>query len=181
MSFSEGSKTRRDIPWSDFQFQSLRLACFDCWQAGADSQYRGLGNVREVKIGSRRQRGLSHANLGVAARVPDVHQLRLPGCRRRHWYRLQVLRVPPVIQYSHLLHARNSAPRCAKLLGGVLSVPYLRRVLLQRNPRIPPLLRAPLHHPAFTNIQLARPRSPPPLLSLPPPPLSSTLFQSPQH
>src|SRR5260370_7663028 len=167
MSFSEGSKTRRDIPWSDFQFQPLGLACVDWWQAAADSQYRGLGNVHEVKIGDRRQRRLSRANLGVATRVPDLHQLRLPGCRRSHWHRLQVLRVPPVIQYSYLLYARNSAPGCAELLGGVLSVAHLRRVLRQRNPRIPPLLRAPVHQPVFTNVQVARARAAAPVVFLP--------------
>ena len=38
-----------DIPWSDFQFQSLILACTHCWQDEADRQSISLDNVRGVK------------------------------------------------------------------------------------------------------------------------------------
>src|SRR5216117_1958574 len=67
------------------------------------------------------------AKSGVAADMPNLDQLRLRRRRRRdHWQGLQVLRVAPVIQYPHLLHARNGATRRTKLFGGVLSAPHLR-------------------------------------------------------
>src|ERR1043166_3470878 len=46
--------------------------------------------------------------------LPDLHQLARWCGRRRHGRGLQRLRIPPVIQNSHLLHTRNRAPRPAK-------------------------------------------------------------------
>src|SRR6266478_3349652 len=66
---------------------------------------------------------------GVAAGLSDLHQVRLWRRLRSHRDRLQVLWVAPVIQYPHLLHARNRAPRRAKLFGRILPVPHFRRVL----------------------------------------------------
>src|SRR5216684_3552963 len=103
-------------------------------------------DVRGKRIQTRRQLRSDRPKSGGATPLPDLHQLRLLGCRRRHRHRLEVLRVAPIIQYPHLLHARNRALRRAKLLGGVLAVAHLRRVLCQRNPRISALLRAPMHH-----------------------------------
>src|SRR6266446_497869 len=104
---------------------------------------------------------------GVAARVPDLYQLRLRSCRRRHGHRLQVLRVAPVIQHPYLLHARNRAARRAKLFRRILTMAHLRRVLCQRNPRIAPLLRAPVHQPVLANVQVTRPRTAAPVVFLP--------------
>src|SRR5712691_2731060 len=92
------------------------------------------------KIQRRQQLRLDPPKSGVAWDVPDLHQFRLRGCRRGHRHRLEVLRVEPVVQNAHLLHARNRAPRRAEFLGGVFAVTHLRRVLCQRNPRIPALL-----------------------------------------
>src|SRR5439155_23647630 len=87
--------------------------------------------------------------------------------RRDHWQGFQVLRVAPVIQYPHLLHARNGATRRTKLFGGVLSAPHLRRVLRQGNPWIPALLRAPMDQPVLANIQISRPSAASPVVFLP--------------
>src|SRR5437660_5896644 len=85
------------------------------------------------------------AKSGVTPDSPNLHQLRLWRCRRRHRNGLQVLRVAPVIENPHLLHAGNGTPRRAKFPRGILPAAHLRRVLPQRNPRIPSLLRAPVH------------------------------------
>src|SRR5215831_15429712 len=50
------------------------------------------------------------------------------------------LRVTPVVDGSHLLHARNGAARSAVLPGVVLVLDVLTSVLLEGNGRIAPLL-----------------------------------------
>ena len=69
------------------------------------------------------------AKSGVAADLPNVDQLRLRRCWRRHRHGIQVLRVSPIIQHPYLLDARNGAARGTKLLSGVLPVAHLRSVL----------------------------------------------------
>src|SRR5713226_1003869 len=53
-------------------------------------------DVHGEKTQSREQSRIGCAKSGVAADLPDLHQFRLRGCRRRHWRGLQVLRVAPV-------------------------------------------------------------------------------------
>src|SRR6266436_6321564 len=108
----------------------------------------------------------SALELRIAASLPNLHQLRLRR-RRRHRHRLQILRVAPVIQNPHLLHAGNRAPRRAKFFREIFAVPHLGRVLRQRNPRISALLRAPMHQSVLANVQIPRARSASPVV-LPP-------------
>src|SRR6266704_2851800 len=170
MSFSSGAETRRDILSSDSQFRLLNRAYVYSWRAKQDRQSHSRRVVRGVKIDGRKPLRPYHSKSGVPPPGRDLHQLRLgPGLwhRRRHRHGLQVLRRAPIVQNADLLHARNRAHWRAKFSRKKLAPPHLRRVLLQRDPRITPLLRAPVHQAVLANVQIPRSRPAPPVI-LPP-------------
>src|SRR4029077_794077 len=80
----------------------------------------------------------------------NLHQFFFP---RSYHPRLHRLFPAPIIQNSHLLHATHCTHRRATLVRQKSPPPHLRCVLCQWNPRISPLLRAPVYQPAFTNVQ----------------------------
>src|SRR6266568_1185008 len=170
MSFSLGAETRRGTLSSDSQFRLLNRAYVYSWRAKQDRQSHSRRVVRGVKIDGRKPLRPYDSKSGVPPPGRDLHQLRLgPGLwhRRRHRHGLQVLRRAPIVQNADLLHARNRAHWRAKFSRKKLAPPHLRRVLLQRDPRITPLLRAPVHQAVLANVQIPRARPAPPVI-LPP-------------
>src|ERR1700687_1551159 len=93
--------------------------------------------------------------LAVAAYGADLHQLR-GNWRRSHGFRFAGLRIAPVVQDAHLLHAGNGAARRAEFLREIFVAAHFRRVLRQRNARISALLRTPVHQAVLANIEIAR-------------------------
>src|ERR1019366_4893552 len=88
----------------------------------------------------------------------DVHQsARRLGRRRRS------LRRAPGIEDRYLVHARYRAMRRARLLRMELTAYIGKRVFLQRNARIPALLRPVMHQPVLANVEVARPGATTPL------------------
>src|SRR5947209_4540820 len=69
--------------------------------------------------------------------------------------RFESLRRPPIIDHRYLLRARDRAPRGAMLLGLKLAAAVCDRVPFEGNAGITTLLRAPVHQPVLTNIQVA--------------------------
>src|SRR5215469_15198554 len=116
--------------------------------------------------GNRRGKQGRPVESGFAARRTDLHQFRL-RCGRRHRHRLQRLRRAPVVEHADLLYAGNRAQRRAVLFRVELAVPHFRRVLFERYPRIPALLRTPVHQPILANIQIARARPASPAVGFP--------------
>src|SRR5258708_20169986 len=116
---------------------------------------------------------------GITARRADLDQLGLRR-RRRHRHGLQRLRIAPVVQNPHLLHARHRTTRCAEFVRKIFAPAHLRRVLRQRNRRVTPLLRAPVHQSILANVQIPRSRTPPPPLLSPAPLVFLHLLEPPK-
>src|ERR1700733_3676984 len=70
--------------------------------------------------------------------------------------RRSVLWPSPVIKHRHLVHARYRAIRRASFFGKILALHIVARIGSQRNPRISALLRAVVHQPLFTNVEISR-------------------------
>src|SRR3989441_439278 len=69
--------------------------------------------------------------------------------------RFESLRRTPIIDHRYLLRARDRAPWGAMLLGLKLAAAVCDRVLFEGNAGVATLLRAPVHQPVLTNIQVA--------------------------
>src|SRR6185437_15501011 len=67
----------------------------------------------------------------------------------------KALRSPPEINEGRLMHAGDGAVGRAGFLRQKLAADLTNRVLSQRRPRIAALLRAVMHQPVFTDIQVA--------------------------
>lgn len=72
------------------------------------------------------------------------------------------LRAAPIIQHGDLMNARNRASRRAAFLCFVLALAPLRRILVERDPRISALLGAVMNQAVLADIQVAgaRPAAP---------------------
>ena len=71
-----------------------------------------------------------------------------------------------IINKRNLMHAAHRAVRRAALLRQKLPLQIRLRVLRQRHPRIPALLRAVMHQPVLADVQEPRPRAAPPVIRL---------------
>src|SRR5690242_24288 len=65
------------------------------------------------------------------------------------------LRRPPMVHVRHLVYARDGTVRRAAFLGEELTTYVGAGVLLQRNARVAPLLRAIVHQPILADVQIA--------------------------
>src|SRR5271157_5890483 len=101
--------------------------------------------------------GTGYWVLGTA--LLDAHQ-----SARRLRRRRRPLGSSPRIQDRHLVHARYRAMRRARLLRLELAAQIGKRISLQRNARVPALLRAVMHQPVLANIEVARPGPAAPLV-----------------
>jgi len=75
-----------------------------------------------------------------------------------------------VAQFVHLsdsMNAANRAQRSAALAAVILPLQIVRTILLERDTRMPSLLRTPVHETVLTDVQVTRARSTAPLVSLP--------------
>src|SRR5437879_4125501 len=86
--------------------------------------------------------------------------------RSRFSQRRRPLWPPPGVEDRNLMHARNCAMRRARLLRQILAANVIHRVLLQRNRRIPALLRAVMYEPVFANVEIARASPAAPMIRL---------------
>ena len=64
------------------------------------------------------------------------------------------LRITPVVEQGDVLHALNRAAWRTGFEGIVFMIKVLRGVILQRDGRITPLLRAVMDQPVFANIEV---------------------------
>src|SRR5262245_17933396 len=80
--------------------------------------------------------------------------------------RRSLLRISPVVKYSNLMNALESARRRAPLLRFVLSIEIFHRVLLKRNSWISTLLRAPVDQTLFTDVEITSAGTTPPVVRL---------------
>src|SRR5260370_20815242 len=96
----------------------------------------------------------------------NLHQLRTRTLRRSGAGKRR-LRSPPVVDIAHLVHTTNRAVRSTRLLRQELPLHIHRPVLPQRNPRIPALLRAVMHQPKLTDVQIPSTRPAAPVVRLP--------------
>ena len=66
------------------------------------------------------------------------------------------LRVAPVVEDAHLMHALDRAGRRAPFFGLIFTLEVFHRVVLERDAGIAALLRAPVDLPFFANVEVTR-------------------------
>ena len=72
----------------------------------------------------------------------------------------------PGVEDRNLMDARNRAVRRAGFFRQIFTADVGNGVLLQRDPRVAALLRAIMHEPVFTDVQIARAGAATPLVRL---------------
>src|SRR3954447_22063675 len=94
----------------------------------------------------------------------DLHQFTRMRFRLRQ---RRSLRISPPIDNRNLMYARHRAVRSAALFGEVFTADIGNCVLLERDRRIPALLRAVMHQPVLADIQITGAGAASPLVRLP--------------